>query len=270
MKFSILIAHYNNAKYFEECYQSLISQTYNNWEAIIVDDASDKIQKEKLKEIIKNDSRFILVENASNRGVGFTKSRCINIASGDICGFVDPDDGLTPDALEKSIIEFQNENIIATYSKYWICDEHLTPSKPSFRSRKIRNGNPLFFNVRFKVTHFFSFRRDAYYETSGINEELTSAVDQDLYLKLYEIGNFKFIAEPLYLYRIHNKGVSQQKSKKDKLYENWHKTLLDTLNRRNIDVLFGKKVSKIPSLPHFIFHKRNTLIHKIVRKLTVW
>ena len=39
-KISVLIAHYNNGRFFEDCYLSLIQQTYQNWEAIIVDDAS--------------------------------------------------------------------------------------------------------------------------------------------------------------------------------------------------------------------------------------
>ena len=51
MKFSILIAHYNNAHYFKDCYESLIKQTYTNWEAIILDDASDDAEKEAVKNL---------------------------------------------------------------------------------------------------------------------------------------------------------------------------------------------------------------------------
>ena len=49
------------------------------------------------------------------------------------------------------------------------------------KTEKIKNKNLLFFNVNFEVAHFFTFKRNVYLETEGINEELTSAVDQDLY-----------------------------------------------------------------------------------------
>ena len=268
-KFSVLIAHYNNATYFKDCHQSLLNQTYQNWEAIIVDDASHEEEKIELKKIIGDDPRFILIENKVNKGVGYCKSTSIKHAKGTICGFLDPDDALTPDAIQKSVETFENnENVVATHSRMWNCNSDLKPEHISFRSKRIRNSRKLFFNVRFPVTHFFCFSKTTFEKTEGLNENLTSAVDQDLYLKLYELGNFQFIPEPLYLYRIHNKGVSQQKSKKERLYENWNLVLQNTLERRGIDVLFGKKVSKIPSLPHFIFQKRNTLFHKIVRKIT--
>ena len=45
MKFSILIAHYNNARYFKQCFDSLVAQTYTNWEAIILDDGSKEDEK---------------------------------------------------------------------------------------------------------------------------------------------------------------------------------------------------------------------------------
>lgn len=268
-KFSVLIAHYNNATYFKDCYQSLLDQTYKNWEAIIVDDASTEDEKLNLKKIIEDDPRFILIENEVNRGVGYCKSTSIKNAKGQICGFLDPDDALSKNAIQLSVDAFENdEYLVATHSKMWNCDDNLKPEYISFRSRKIKNSRKLFFNVRFPVTHFFCFRLEIYKKTEGLDENLTSAVDQDLYLKLYEKGNFAFIPEPLYLYRIHKKGVSQQKSKKERLYENWNLVLQKTLERRGIEVLFGKNVSTIKSLPHFIYQKRNTLFHKIARKIS--
>lgn len=53
MKFSVLIAHYNNAEYFKECYESLLQQTYQNWEAIILDDASEEEEKTLVKKSLK-------------------------------------------------------------------------------------------------------------------------------------------------------------------------------------------------------------------------
>ena len=266
MKFSVLIAHYNNFEYFKQCYESLKNQTYQNFEIILVDDCSKDGSFEKIIELTKNDDRIKTYKNKENKGVGFTKKRCVELASGEICGFVDPDDALTEDAIEFSV-KAHNNDCIATYSQFYLCDENLKIIKKFEPTQKIKNKNLLFFNVKFEVAHFFTFKKYTYLETEGINAELTSAVDQDLYLKLYEKGDFYYIQRPLYLYRLHEKGVSQEKSKKEKLNANWDKVLRNTLKRRKITQLFGKNISEIESLQHFIFKKQNTFFKKIITKV---
>ena len=56
--------------------------------------------------------------------MGFTKRRCVEEASGEICGFVDPDDALTEDAVEISVKSHEN-NCVAAYSQFYYCDENL-------------------------------------------------------------------------------------------------------------------------------------------------
>ncbi|AZB31084.1 glycosyltransferase family 2 protein [Chryseobacterium balustinum] len=265
IKFSILVAHYNNYNYFTECYDSILKQTYQEYEIILVDDCSTDDSYEKIIELTKDNSKVKVFKNEENSGVGLTKKRCIDLASGEICGFVDPDDTLTENALQ-TIIENYTENNIVVYSQFYECDAKLNPIKLFSHSRAIKNGNKLFFNVFFEATHFFTFKREAYYKTSGINDKLTSAVDQDLYLKLYEIGNFKFVKAPLYYYRIHEKGVSQESSKKEKLHKNWHQTILDTTKRRKINSLYGEKITDIENLPGFLKVKQNSIFKKIQRK----
>ncbi|MBW8521838.1 glycosyltransferase [Chryseobacterium chendengshani] len=265
MLFSILIAHYNNYQYFTECYDSILKQTYQDYEVILVDDCSVDDSYQKIIDLTKDDPKVKIFRNNENRGVGLTKKRCIEFASGEICGFVDPDDTLVENALQV-IIENYGKNNIAVYSQFYECDAKLQPVKVFPHSRSVKNGDKNFFNVFFEVTHFFTFKKEAYYKTSGINENLTSAVDQDLYLKLYEIGNFKFVKIPLYFYRIHDKGVSQESSKKEKLHKNWHQTIFDTANRRNIKYLYGKKISEIENLPVFLKTKQNSILKKIQRK----
>lgn len=265
IKFSILVAHYNNYNYFTECYDSILKQTYQEYEIVLVDDCSTDDSYQKIIELTKDNPKVKIFRNEGNSGVGLTKKRCIDLASGEICGFVDPDDTLTENALQV-IVENYTENNIVVYSQFYECDAKLNPIKLFPHSRAIKNGNKLFFNVFFEATHFFTFKREAYYKTSGINDKLSSAVDQDLYLKLYEIGNFKFVKAPLYYYRIHEKGVSQESSKKEKLHKNWHQTILDTTKRRKIDSLYGEKITDIENLPGFLKVKQNSIFKKIQRK----
>ena len=139
MKFSVLIAHYNNAEYFMQCYESLKKQTFQDFEIIVVDDCSTDDSFEKIQNYCNGDSRVKFFQNSENKGVGFTKKRCVEEASGEICGFVDPDDALTENAIEISVKAY-NENYIATYSQFYLCDENLNIQNIFKRTKKIKNN----------------------------------------------------------------------------------------------------------------------------------
>lgn len=268
MKFSILIAHYNNYSYFLECYESIRKQNGQNIEILIVDDHSTDGSFEKISDLLKDEADTKIFRNTENKGVGYTKRKCVELATGEICGFIDPDDAVTENALENILQQYNSEKIVAVYSQFQLCDSKLQAQKIFPNSRQVKKGDPLFFNIFFELNHFFTFRKSAYNSTSGINPELTSAVDQDLYLKIYEQGDVKFLKKPLYRYRLHEKGVSQEKSKKGKLNKNWNTVLSDTLKRRKISKLYGKPVSDIENLPEFIFKKQNTIFAKLLRKFS--
>jgi glycosyltransferase involved in cell wall biosynthesis len=240
-KVSILIANYNNGRYFQDCYDSIISQNYENWEVIIVDDCSTDDSVNIIKELIKKDARFKLYQNESNQGCGYTKRKCVDLASGDFCAFLDPDDALFYYSLECSVEEFEKNNkIVATYSQLVFCDENLKPKEVFSKIKQIHN-NKHFFNTPIQISAFFVFRRDAYLETTGINPSLKNAVDQDLYLKLLEIGDAKFIEEVLYKYRLHANGISQQRSKQS-AKDSFAKVIHDAMKRRGLSKIQNKDV----------------------------
>jgi len=242
-KISVLIAHYNNGKYFEDCYASLISQTYHNWEVIIVDDASTDDSLEVIKEIIKGDNRFALYENTDNKGCGFTKRKCLEYAAGEICGYLDPDDALYPTALEESVNAYTHDSIVASYSKMMMCDENLIDQNEFSSTKQIYN-NRYFFNFPIQFSHFFTFKKNTYLQTSGINPDLKSAVDQDLYLKILELGNVTFINKVLYKYRLHSGGISQQ-STKHVAKDSFAFVIHDTMKRRNIKTIHHRNVPDV-------------------------
>ena len=265
MLFSVLIAHYNHFDFFIDCYDSLMKQTYTNFEVVILDDFSTDGSFEKVSDYVKNDPRFRVFRNEKNEGVGFTKGKLIELAIGEICGFLDPDDVLTPDAIEVSVDNYSGETV-ATYSKFWVCDQSLNIIKKFSDSHQIKNNDPLFLNIFFTVNHFFTFRKDIYLKTRKISPNYRIAEDQELYLKLYELGDFKFIKQPLLYYRLHNTGLSRDKNKTKQRYEAWNNVLKETLQRRNITKIYGENVSEIDNLATFIHQKQNTILRKIKRK----
>jgi len=266
MKFSVLIAHYNNFEYFKQCYESLKNQTYQNFEIILVDDCSKDGSFEKIIELTKNDDRIKTYKNKENKGVGFTKKRCVELASGEICGFVDPDDALTEDAIEISVKAHENK-CVAAYSQLYFCDENLNPKKVFENTKKVKNNDALFFNIQFEVAHFFTFKKESYLKTEGISPDYKVAEDIDYILKLYEIGNFYFIEKPIYYYRIHKKGLSHDQAKVELKNQTWDIILQKALKRRNIKKLYGKPINEIENFPKFIYQKENTFLKKLIKKL---
>ncbi|UFH33257.1 glycosyltransferase [Chryseobacterium sp. C-71] len=268
-KISVLIANYNNIRYFRDCYDSLISQTYNNWEAIIVDDGSTDNSVNIIKDIIKNDNRFLFYENSENKGCGFTKRKCVEYATGEICAFLDPDDTLYPAALKKSVEEYsRNKSIVATYSKMMLCDENLKPQNVFGSTKEIYNDK-YFFNCPIQFAHFFTFKKETYLKTSGINPDLKSAVDQDLYLKILELGKVKFIRETLYNYRLHSSGISQENSKQI-AKESFAYVIYEAMKRRNIKTINSIDVPSIYKSSdeiYFLLNYQTGLAYRLIIKL---
>jgi len=234
MKFSILIANYNNGNFFKDCYDSIINQTYGNWEAIIVDDHSTDDSVKLIKAIIKDDSRFKLYENEKNEGCGYTKRKCAALAMGEIAGFLDPDDALILDALELMIqAHTNNPTFSLVHSNFYFCNELLEKTSLFNRAKSV-TVNDRFINLNASVNHFVSFKKSFYDRTIGIDASFQRAVDQDLYLKLSETGPFYFIDKPLYNYRIHDKGIST--SKADHAFYWYLKVIMKAEERRKINL----------------------------------
>ena len=238
MLFSILVANYNNGKYFLACYQSIIAQTNNQWEVIIVEDGSTDNSAAVIREIIGSDKRFRYFENDKNYGCGYTKKRCVELASGSVCGFLDPDDTIEPTAVEKMILAHSSSEHVLVYSNCLLCDENLQPYNVYPRAKQVDVTDAFFFNLNYEVLDFSSFKRDAYMRTAGIDAYMQRAVDQDLYLKLAETGSFYFINEVLYHYRMHSEGISVSNHDRSKF---WHWfAIMEAAKRRdiNIEILF--------------------------------
>lgn len=91
--FSIIIPLYNTENYIEKCLKSVMWQTYENYECIIINDGSTDLSCEKAKEYIKSDNRFIVLEQ-ENKGLSMARNYGIQKASGDYLVFLDSDDFL--------------------------------------------------------------------------------------------------------------------------------------------------------------------------------
>lgn len=256
--FSVLVSNHNRAKFLAECLESVKKQTYTNWEVIFVDDCSTDNSVEIFKEFAKDDFRFKLYINESNQGCGYTKKRCIDMAKGEVCGFLDSDDVIVPDAIELMInVHIEHPEISIIGSRRIYCDENLKiydvePSiKELAKNFKSQLDNP------FSINHFVTFKKSSYLKSPGQDPYLKKAVDQDLYYKLEEQGKVAFIDKPLYYYRHSSASISLF----DNNYkaEGWHMyVIFETCKRRGLNFddycgLMKKTKSRKEKLINYIF-----------------
>lgn len=233
--FSILIANYNNGHYLQEAIDSVLAQTYGNWEVILVDDKSTDDSRALYEKYVA-DSRFKIYYNDINRGCGYTKRRCAELATGELCGFLDPDDALLPKALETMVkAHAEHPECSLIYSTCYRYSGDRTAEMPvwDFIGPIPEDSDFLIYRKKL-VSHFVSFKRSAYRKTPGIDVTLKAAVDRDLYYLLEEQGALLHIPVPLYLYRINNaQSISIGSEKADqRAYYNCVKSELNAICRR--------------------------------------
>jgi glycosyltransferase involved in cell wall biosynthesis len=272
MKFSLLIANYNNGKFFKDCYDSILAQEYKNWEVVIIDDRSTDDSVEVIKKIIGSDERFKLYENDANYGVGVTKAKLIEDASGDVCGYLDPDDIIKPNALKSAVqVLEKKKDVVLTYSRLAKCDQNLNIIKEFRAAMQVPNRQKTFFNFPIQIAPFVAFRRDVYLNGPKINPELKIAEDQDLYFKMYEVGKVHFINQTDYLYRAHSGGISQN-ANKEKSYSYYARSIWEAMQRRNLKQINGKPVPESYTDPKEIFallEYQNKIPFRIKKKFII-
>ncbi len=259
MKLSIIVPIYNVEKYLDNCIQSILRQTYKDFELILVDDGSPDKCPEMIDEYAKQDSRIIALHK-SNGGLMSAWKYGVQRAKGDYIGFVDSDDWIDSDMYEQMISVAYEEKVdmvcsalVYEYSDGKKSFERIKLNQGYYDKQKIQiNVNPYLlssenFNDRglspCRVTKLF--RREKLLQILDVcNEEVT--IGEDL------VATFAFIksADSIYLmanfwpyhYRIHNESMIQKftKAKYQKLV-----ILKDTLlqiNSRNNNFDFTNQI----------------------------
>ena len=116
---SVIIPIYNTQKYLKRCMDSVIEQTYQNIEIILIDDGSSDNSLEICKKYQENDKRVYII-SGKNCGVSHARNLGIDKAKGKYLYFVDSDDYLEKEAIEKMLIEYKmrnNQLVIAGYKE---------------------------------------------------------------------------------------------------------------------------------------------------------
>ncbi len=194
---SIIMPSYNTASFISSSIRSVLAQSYNDWELIIVDDCSSDNTDQVVKEYL-SDERIKYLKNEKNSGAAVSRNRALREAKGKWIAFLDSDDLWMPDKLEKQITFMMENGYHFSYTNYAEIDSDgkrngITVTGP----RKITKTG--FFNYCWPGCLTVMYDRDAV----GLIQiaDIKKNNDYAMWLKVCRKANCYLLNEELALYR---------------------------------------------------------------------
>lgn len=209
---SVIMPAYNASNYIEEAINSVIAQTYTNWELIIVDDGSTDMTTEKVQSCLENENRiqYFYQENGKQ---GKARNLGISKASGSYIAFLDADDLWLPEKLEIQLQEIKEKNVDLVFSDSYIFNNN---DDVFDRSRKMNTLNQIFrgeealklFLIGNRIpTLTVLAKKEKILLTYGFSEKLIiqNAEDYHLWLKMIINGCVFYGSDKILAsYRVHS------------------------------------------------------------------
>ena len=198
---SIVIPVYNREKYITLAVESVLRQTYTDWELIISDDGSTDGTLKMITEFAAHDSR-IRVLTAEHKGAVHALIAGFNAATGEFIGQLDSDDLLEPEAIEltvKALDEHPDWGMV--YTNYRDIDEQCQLVRVGWRCSIPYSSHTLL--TAFMTFHFRLIRKSTYREVGGFDPNFDRIEDYELCMRLSEMTEIGKIDEFLYQYRFH-------------------------------------------------------------------
>lgn len=226
--FSVIMANYNNAHYIAQAIESVINQTHQQWELIIIDDASSDDSVEVINTFLV-DPRITLIKHDKNQGYTAALKTGIDNSRADIFGMLDSDDVLDINAVELMLDAHKDNNAGLIYSQFMYCDAFLNPQKVGYCRSIMPGETNLDSDV---ISHFKTFKKEVYQMTEGYDETIFGAEDKDISYKMEEAAPVYFVDKILYFYRVHDVSQSHMEGKKQVGFCNVEKAKANALKRR--------------------------------------
>ena len=222
---SVLLPVYNGMPYIREAIDSIFAQTVEDWELVVIDNASDDGTFEYLQDRAECEPRMLLLRNETNIGIVGSLNRGLAQCRARWIARMDADDRALPNRLERQL-SFVNANpdVITTSSLAYYMDTQgrrigATTSDLTTRAdfdRHIAKADPI------TLIHPGALmRRDVVVEVGGYRAEFNPAEDIDLWARLSERGLLLVQPECLMEYRVHSASAMGQQHQKARLKHEW-------------------------------------------------
>lgn len=254
-KVSVIMPNYNGEKFLAETIESVLSQTYTDWELLVVDDCSTDGSAELIRSYAQRDGRIKLFVQEKNLGAAAARNRALGEASGKWIAFLDSDDVWYPQKLERQI-SFMNQNGYAfSYTRYEQIDENskplgveITGPKAVGKRKMFRYCYPGCLTVMYDATVVGRLQID---ERIGNGEN-----DYALWLKAVKKAECHYLGETLAKYRVRR--VSLSHGKKLRLVKNHYYLMRYSENRGRIASFYYMTIHLFYGALKKIFMRKRT------------
>ena len=219
---SIIIPCYNAEKYIAETIQSVINQTYKNWELIVVNDGSTDNSPDIIKEFVANDNRITFIDKP-NSGVSDSRNKGLAKAKGAYIAFLDADDVWNFQYLEKQIENLQANHYTISYTACQLINQKGEKLQQYIRGENTPQLNDFLLQKANYNTNpsGIVYEKKCFENVSGFDINLSNNADQDILIQMLAKGNIiGYIDEFLWDYRMHDNNMSKNivVLEKDTLY----------------------------------------------------
>ena len=212
---SIIVPVYNVENYLRQCLDSIMGQTYQNFECLLINDGSPDHSADICREYVSKDSRFLYFEK-ENGGVSSARNLGIEHSKGEYITFIDSDDWVDSDYLEvlyNALIDENADISVSTYKRFHMADNcWYFHSFQRGYEKKIFTGSELIDNLQLLSSFDHSYGsvcgklvKSVRVETIRFNEETTLGEDMEFWYKLYLISDkIVYVNKDTYIYRTSN------------------------------------------------------------------
>lgn len=207
---SIVLPTYNGEKYIKEAVTSILCQTYEDWELIVVDDCSTDHTPQILESLQKQDKRIRVLHNEQNKKLPASLNIGFAEASGEYLTWTSDDNKYESNALEVMLAVLHKEpDIDIVYAYYDLIDADGKVISDQRHTEKLEKDdiNQIMENTEEGIENWvgacFLYRREVQERLGGYDETLFLAEDFDFWLRALRHFQYKQIRQSLYQYRYH-------------------------------------------------------------------
>ncbi|NJR40488.1 MAG: glycosyltransferase family 2 protein [Leptolyngbyaceae cyanobacterium CSU_1_4] len=225
---SVCIPTYNGEKYFKSCLDSVLSQTFSDFELLIIDDQSTDTTVSIAQEYAKQDSRIRIIQNPQNLGLVGNWNRCIELSRGEWIKFVFQDDLIAPTCLEKMLAASQPESSIVCCRRNFIFDDSTPKNIRWFYENivSLQNffpggaalsaedyGRVILSNLGYNFVGeptAVMLRRKVFHQFGTFNPHLIQICDLEFWTRIAVHTGILYVDEPLATFRLHGQSTSSK------------------------------------------------------------
>ena len=230
---SVIMSVYNGEEYLAAAIESILAQTFADFEFIVVDDGSQDRSPQIVREYMNRDGRIRLIQLERNLGPAAARNRGLAAASGDFVTGMDSDDVCLPERLQKQVDFLRSApdiGAVGTHARVVNADLQLLYHKTPPRHHAHLMLGQFIEDYTFVGTSVM-FRRPLLQAIGGYDESMGyhTGSDMDMILRLMGRTRFANIAEGLYLYRMHRQPTALEQSERKRHSQLLRKRWLERL-----------------------------------------